>query len=264
MMTSLPLTRILRRVPFPKKYPVLHSLCPRDREVWDRIFGCRVSLNLANYIERSIYLRVFDREGLALVSEFLRPGTVFVDVGANVGFYTLLGASLVGDGGHVYAFEPSPYAGDKLRTTVAANALSNVTIEAAALGEEAGTAQMHLPATMENYTPSMVAGEGVTGVDVPVFRLDDYLEARGVAGVDLMKLDVEGYEPNVLEGARRYAEAGKIRALYCEFNRTWLERNGSSPQDLYYTLTSLGFVLARDRFDPVASFQNLLFLRLAA
>jgi hypothetical protein len=81
---------------------------------------------------------------------------------------------------------------------------------------------------------------------VPVRKLDDCLDEWQVAHVDLLKIDVEGWEPRVFEGATRALASGRIDAILCEFNEHWLRAVGSSAQALWKMLMGFGFHLTHD------------------
>jgi FkbM family methyltransferase len=251
----------LRPFSFRGKARLLHALCSREGERGARVFGCRVGLDLGDYIQRSIYLGVFEPSESAQVRRYLKPGMTFADVGANVGYYTLLAAAAVGRAGRVLAFEPSPYAFGRLAEAVSRNGLSNVRAVPFGLGEAEGTRLLAMPEAPGNHTPSMVPrGEG-RPLEVAVRRLDDCLAEWRVERVDLMKLDVEGFEPNVVEGALGYITRGRVGALLCEFNSHWLERNGTNSEEFFRRLTGLGFRPAGrpPRFAETATIQNVLF-----
>jgi FkbM family methyltransferase len=194
-----------------------------------------------------------------LVKRYLRRGMTFVDVGANVGYYTLMAASLVGAEGKVLAFEPSPYAFGRLTTVVKNNCLAQVQVAQVGLSDTSGELQLYMPKTTGNHSPSMIANDGGVPISVAVRRLDDYLMAAKVNHVDLMKIDVEGFEPNVIRGAEGYLRAGKIRAILCEFNNFWLEANNIQPAQFYEEIIQHGFQLAEGKPDFSGGLQNLLF-----
>lgn len=252
------LSDAIRQFNFRGKARLLHSLCPRKGEPQAEIFGYQIELDLSDYIQRSIYLGTFEPYESAQVKKYLKPGMTFVDVGANVGYYTLLAASLVGSGGRVLAFEPSPYAFDRLVETIERNSLSQVCAIQSGLGDGSGEGRLFLP-LRDNHSPSMVPNGGGHSINVSVRRLDDWLSDHEVDCVDLMKIDVEGFEPNVIKGATKYINCGKVRAILCEFNEYWLERNGCRPAQLYDLLTSLGFVSAQGEPDFESGVQNLFF-----
>lgn len=136
----------------------------------------------------------------AVLRNHLHPGDVFVDVGANAGYFSALAASLVGPTGRVIAFEPSPATCRLLDIT----AQMNPCIEAhqVAVGDREGVAQLHLSAEPTNSgMSSLLSRAGTRGgkvVEVPVKRLDDLL--LEVPKVNAIKIDVEGFELSVLRG----------------------------------------------------------------
>lgn len=253
------LADMLRPFSFRGKARLLHSLCPREGERCAQIFGCRVNLDLCDHIQRSIYLGVFEPEETEQVRNYLKPGMTIVDVGANVGYYTLMAAAAVGGAGRVLAFEPSPYAFERLAETLRRNGVSNVLALPIGLGEAERALPLFMPQRPGNHTPSMVAAGRGGGLEVPVRRLDDCLAEHRVERVDLMKIDVEGFEPNVVEGAMGYITRGKVGAILCEFNSYWLGKNGVSAEKFFETLTGLGFEPSNGRPDFRITIQNVLF-----
>ena len=129
----------------------------------------------------------------------LRPGDTFVDVGASVGFFTLLAARVVGPGGTVLAFEPSTAQADSLRTNVALNDLTNVDVAETALSDRAGLAFLDAPGTA---TAKLVAAAGPGAAAVETTTLDAYLRERPHVAPAVVKVDVEGHEEAVLAGMR--------------------------------------------------------------
>jgi FkbM family methyltransferase len=138
----------------------------------------------------------YEREQTRLFEQLLRPGGVVLDVGANVGYYTLLASVLVGDGGAVHAFEPEPRNAEFLRRHLRINRRRNVTVQQAAVSDRAGTARF----AFGSGTGTGHLGE--TGeLEVRTLRLDDYCAEHALAPAAL-KIDVEGAEMSVLQGAR--------------------------------------------------------------
>jgi len=124
-----------------------------------------------------------------------------VDVGANTGLFSLLAGSLY-PGCTVHAFEPFPPAADWLQANLRTNRLKNVHLRRAALSDYTGTLPLFYNNALRlTQGASLQARQDrVNQVEVPVSRLDDYLAAEGVETLDLLKIDVEGYEPQVLAG----------------------------------------------------------------
>ena len=246
---------------FRGKARILHSLCPRQREKLVNLFGYKVTLDLSDYIQRSIYLGVFEPYETAIIAGYLKSGMTFVDVGANIGYFTLVAASLVGDEGKILAFEPSSYAYERLAKAIIQNNLSQVCSYQSGLGDLSGELQLYIPKNIGNHSPSMVANDGGTPTNVPIGKLDDYLTRNEVDHVDLLKIDVEGFEPNVIRGTMGYIERGKVHTILCEFNKFWLEQNKSSPMKLYETLINIGFKAETKNLNFDVGNQNIFFTR---
>lgn len=161
-------------------------------------------------ISRAVYLSgKYEPCTLAVLRRILKPGDVFIDAGANIGLFTMLASRWVGSRGRVISFEPSRREFDRLQQHVERNALDNVVAMPVALGDRDGTALLHVADTTQsglNTLANQFAYEAVAEAyteTVPVARLDDVLAGEGVEHVGAIKIDVEGGEHQVLEGARQ-------------------------------------------------------------
>ena len=132
----------------------------------------------------------------ALVAS-LRAGAVVYDVGANVGFYTLLAARAVGRAGHVVAFEPHPENLRALERNIALNALTNVTVVAAAVTSARGRGRL----SAGNRALASLGAD--RGIEVKILALDDYVASHPELAPDVVKLDVEGHELEAIAGFGR-------------------------------------------------------------
>lgn len=220
------------------------------------MFGYRVRLDLRNHIERSAFLGVYEPWETRAVRSYLKPGHIVFDVGANVGYYTLLASQAVGPSGQVYAFEPGTYPFDRLTATLTANRIANVRTFKLALGAEEGEAEIG-PFAVHNRTSNMIAGRGER---VSVATLDGFVGEQGVGRVDFLKMDVDGYEPFIIEGGSEALSSGVVRAILCEFCPPWLAHSGLTSRDVFDTLVNMGF-RAASKFDPEATITNVLFIR---
>jgi FkbM family methyltransferase len=253
----------LRPYQFRGKGRMLRRLVPGEGERVAQVFGYRMRLELGEFIQRHIYFGDFERQETRWVRRWLRPGMSFVDVGANVGYFTLLAASRVGPEGRVFACEPSPEAFARLEATLRDNPIPQARAFPFALGAEPGQLHLHFTShTVSNHTPSMVAQPGARTMPVPVRTLDECLEEWKLPRVDLLKVDVEGFEPQVLAGARQALATGRIRALLCEFNDPWLRLAGSSAAELYALLRGFHYRDVSGAPEPAAGcMENRLLVR---
>jgi FkbM family methyltransferase len=132
-----------------------------------------------------------------VMERLLRPTAVVYDVGANVGYYTLLSSALVGPKGRVIAFEPLPRNLDYLRRHIEINRLQNVTVMPTALGERLGVAHFR-----EAADPSMGSLGEDGSLTVQVSSLDDLSARAQIPDADVIKMDIEGGELAALKGAQ--------------------------------------------------------------
>ena len=150
----------------------------------------------------------FENSEYAFVSRFLQPGMVVLDIGAHHGFYTLLASKIVGLPGKVFAFEPSPRERGALSRHIALNRCRNVTVEALAVGSTNGSGNLFVVQGFQTGCNSLrppapdVPG-ALSSTEIQVVRLDDWLEKNQIDHIDFIKLDVEGGEIEVLNGAER-------------------------------------------------------------
>jgi len=188
-----------------------------------KIMGVRYFLNPEDaIISFTIFSRhVYEPKETALILKLLSSSRNFVDVGANLGYYTCLAAKRVQK---VYSFEPEPRALDLLKRNVALNKFSNVTIFPEAVSDTEDTVELHLSTTENKGDHSIVWDSHGKSVLVPVTTLD----ARFFPGhsLDVLKIDVQGAEPNVLLGARNLIQQGQIRHIIMEWNpEVWAAKN---------------------------------------
>jgi FkbM family methyltransferase len=196
----------------------------RDMRVMrGRLAGARINLggSFLRYLTGDAEPEV--QEALAALIE---PGQTVYDVGANIGFFTMLCSRLVGPEGRVYAFEPIPENLATLRHNVVLNGLSNVTIVEQALSSSTGTAEMFVSPwsafhslNVEGASKQANHGPEAGQIEVRTVTLDEFVEREGVRAPDLLKIDVEGAELIVLEGGRETLRSVQP-LLLCELHDT--------------------------------------------
>lgn len=153
-------------------------------------------------MQASYAFGTYEPEVVRAIQRVVRPGWVAVDVGANIGYFTLLLAKLVGPEGRVIAFEPLPENLQVLQENIALNAYQSVTLEPRAVMEKPGAVRLYREReALLTGTASTVHGQG-SGLEVPATSLDVYLRAAGERA-DFVKIDVEGAEEAVLSGMKR-------------------------------------------------------------
>ena len=178
-----------------------------------------------------------------LFRQLLKPGMTVIDVGANVGYFSLLAADLVGSGGTVYAFEPEPENHTLLSTNIEINSYTNIQAKQEAVSNTCGSTPFFL-SELDNGSHSIYEA-GARGVaarlSVNTTTLDAFVEGEGWPNIDLLKIDVEGAELTVLDGMEQLNQRNPGLTLIIEYCPSLLQAAGVPPLDLLDKLTSMNF-----------------------
>ena len=162
-----------------------------------------------------------------------------VDVGANIGIYTLHAARAVGDTGSVFSFEPTPRTFGILQGNVDANGFSaRVDLRSAAVLDERSTMPLYVQEVRCGLN-SLYGPDGGQSVLVETVSLDEALS--GVPSIDLIKIDAEGAEPRILRGMRHIIATNPGLQIFVEFAPSLLLRAGTQPADFLDELLAWGF-----------------------
>ena len=162
-----------------------------------------------------------------VLESLFQPGMVFVDGGANVGWYSLLASRRIGDAGLVHAFEPHPGAYEVLMANIGRNRAHNIKPWNVALGSGPGTAVLH--GSTEPGSHTLLQTCATECYTVSVVALDDVL---GDARVDIIKLDLEGSEIQALQGMEKILQRLRKPVLVIELASDWLNRAQVSAWDI--------------------------------
>lgn len=163
--------------------------------------GVRLRLDLRESLQRDFYFGLSDQRELRLVTDRLRAGGDFVDVGAHVGMYTVRAAIELRGRGRVLSFEPNPSARAQLVENLELNGCTNVVVVAAAVADGVGEAMLHVPASPDPSFSSLERGRFREGepLVVPVTTVDAAVAEHGLSPA-VVKIDVEGGEVAVVRG----------------------------------------------------------------
>jgi FkbM family methyltransferase len=196
--------------------------------------------------DRWLYL-MLHKTGLMGTSErshleaLVRPGMTVFDIGANIGLYTHLLASLTGPGGHVYSLEPVPVLHDSIRRSLEKNRLENVTLFNAAAGSENGPValQAHGFNSGDNRLVAGSAGNAGSGSQtITSRRIDDLLPDFSP---DFIKIDVQGWETEAFRGMPLKLARRPAPLILCEVWREGLEMASTSVEEMLGLLASHGY-----------------------
>lgn len=187
----------------------------------------------------------YEPDLIAFIEERLTPGGTFVDVGANIGLYSIIASSVVGANGKVVAIEAHPYTYRFLAENFKTNALGNAVALNVAAGDSVGELSIQYEAGNSGST-HVATGEShdrqSKTARIEMRPLDAILAERDVRKVDYLKIDVEGFEPQVLRGAVEILAASPNLVVQTEIDTRHLSRYGYSPGDLAEPLVKNGYV----------------------
>lgn len=224
-------------------------LLPRDRwqDRWTTPDGLTFRLDLGTYPDCCMAVGLYELDTARWLRRLLRPGMSFADCGANIGYFTLLAARLVGPAGRVDAFEPDPVNRARLESHIADNLRAGhdapVRVHPVALASQPGTVTLFRAAGSDaNHGMSSLFRDAAAGTaetssshQVPTARLDQLLAAPP----DVVKIDIEGAEFDAIKGMAGILAGDRPPAMIIEHNPPSARAAGHTPADLFELLVSL-------------------------
>lgn len=180
---------------------------------------------------------IYEEFEVGLLPECIKKGDTVIDVGANIGYYTIIFSKLVGEAGKVYAFEPDPVNFSILKKNIELNHCENVIAEQKAVSHKTGPLKLYV--NNENRGDHRIYDSGDTRktVTIEAIQLDDYVKAP----INFLKMDVQGAEVFVLEGAGNTLRASPEVKIFSEFWPTAIRASHREPRIFFALLNELGF-----------------------
>lgn len=174
----------------------------------------------------------------------LKSGSTFVDIGSNEGYFSVLAASIVGPEGHIYAVEPQERLWPVILRNFAANRLFNYTLIPFALGKESITSEISLFPSTNSGASSLVPPVSYKSVGrqkCEIMTLDEMVDSYSIEVIDLAKIDVEGFEHDVVQGAQKALEKGVIRNVIMETHPSQLAQQGITVEEIEAIMREKGY-----------------------
>lgn len=173
-----------------------------DRDLYQTASNMLFWLNTSGCVDKCILERgIFEPAATQIVKQYVKKGDVVLDVGANIGYYTVMLSKLVGNEGRVIAFEPTRHFGNVLKANIEANQLTNISIIDYGLSNRNCDVDIDIgisSATIHssNYYDSIINHERIS-----MKTLDNFVSEHNISRIDFIKIDVDGHEPYVFDGA---------------------------------------------------------------
>ena len=202
--------------------------------------------DLGKVIKR-MYFNAYEIEVIDIMKKHLKPGDVFIDAGANVGYLSAVAAGLVGTSGQVHSFEPMPQYCVYISETARLNPSYSITANNCALGDKSGKTTIYTQkgciggsSLVQGYFPDEQQEDAVT---IDVLKLDDYLQQKAITNISMIKIDTQGYELPILRGALGYLQANRdnLPMIICEVSPHAFSLVNSSLDDFGNMMKELGY-----------------------
>ncbi len=207
--------------------------------------GTRLSVDLRDQgVGWPIFMqRKYEPAETRFISQTLRPGDVFVDIGANIGYFTTLASRLVGRLGKVIAFEPDPDHCELLQRNLRLNGARNAVIRNEAIGAHSGASRLYRSPSNFGDHRVVAPAEQRQSIPISMRRFDEVCAELRLERADFIKIDVQGYEPHVIDGMGASLDRLGVTTMLMEFWPNGIRYASGSPQSLLDTLLANGFAL---------------------
>lgn len=256
---------IYRRILSPKMirnyiHTVLGRLAPNELQISE---GTLFLNHEDPVISGALGFGVYEPFETELFRSTLRPGMIVLDIGANIGYYSLIAGVRVGITGCVHSFEPELANFTYLQKNITANNLQNVNLHKIAVSDRHGSIDLHLFKSNKGrhsvVTPDAESTDYDGFVRVTSERLDTMLTLLNVSAVDIIKVDIEGAEARAISGMHKTLAIARI--IFIEFSPESIRRDGSDPLKMLYTIAEHGFKIleineSRRSLDQITNLQT--------
>lgn len=224
---------------FPLK--ILHGIIvSRLFPPFAEVDGHRIYVDASDSLGLMRNVGIFEPFETEVLKERIHPGDVVVDIGANIGYYTLIFARIAGEHGHVYAFEPDPLNFGLLKKNVEINGYRNVTLVQKAVADTDG--MLHLYLCEENRGDHRIydSRDNRGSIEIEAVRLDTYFRDRNI-NIGFIKMDIQGAEYSALRGMQEVLRRNRDLKIATEYWPIGLHRCGTAPGEYLAALLNSGF-----------------------
>jgi len=207
-------------------------------------YGLRMKINIAEFLQAHLYLfGSYELPTVKFIRSFLSQGGTALDIGAQIGYLTLVCATAGERKTRVFSFEPEPVNIGQFQTNVGLNNLNNVTLVPKAVSSQPGVIKLYLSNDFNSGTHSTIADDPNVSsqfVEVPCITLDDFVSENDLRTVDLIKIDVEGAELEVIQGAANILQS-KYPTLIIELSEGIQASRGYSTPAFNQMMSDFGY-----------------------
>lgn len=189
----------------------------------------------------------YEKDTTAVLESLLKPSSVFLDVGANEGYFSVIASKIVGPNGKVIAIEPQKRIQQILIKNFELNKVLNVSMITDAISNVRGKALLHVSPDTNTGSSGLARATKYASQTqtVDTVTLDDLFERESIKKADLIKMDIESYEYEAIMGSNAFKEK-KVKAIVLELHPTLLEKRGLKSTDITKFLLDCGYVIDKN------------------
>ena len=221
-----------------------HSIIKRMIPATLEVDGIRLVMNRQDpVICGALTLGCYERFELDVFRSALAEGMNVLDIGANIGLFTVVASKYTGQTGKVIAVEPLPVNCEFLTETIRQNGLTNIEIEQVAVSNNSGDRELFLSPENKGDNRLFPGGKNWRSVSVPMTTVDDIVKRHNMDRVDLIKMDIQGSEGLAIQGMTETLRRNPHVMILMEFWASGLESLGTAPDKVLATICELGFTI---------------------
>ncbi len=187
-----------------------------------------------------IFEPIFEPNETNLVKKVIKRGDVVVDIGANIGYYSLIFLKIIGEEGRVFSFEPDPYCFNLLKKNIEINHYNNAMLIQKAISNENGRAKLYISDSYNANQTIHDLHDDRRSIEIETIRLDDYFRDYNKR-IDFIKIDTEGSEAKILQGMPLLLQKNKDIKIMAEFWPLGLKKSGADPAKYLELVLGYGF-----------------------
>lgn len=221
----------------------------------------KLQLNIDDWIQQQIYfLNDYEKNEIDFLYNFLKNGDTFIDIGGNIGLFSLNASKLVGNSGKVYAFEAFSENFRQFNNNVKINDFKNIVLEHLAISNQQKTIEILYNEAHQNVGMASSYLQNFTSKEeIKAISLDEYVREKKISKIDLIKIDIEGGEFDAIKGMKNVLENYNPKIIL-EVNTLTLEYSNHTEQELLDLLNSFGYsqktILSQDDSSYNAVFEK--------
>ena len=222
-------------------------------------FGFKLLINKNKIVEREFYLGNYESDILNIFRKLVKKNYTIIDAGANIGVFSLIAANKYKGKVRVYAFEPAAYPANKIRKNIEINRIETIEVCNSALGNYKGEINLNICEDDAYNSIGTNPQAKIQGnIKVPITTIDIFCKENSITKVDILKMDTEGAEYLILQGAKSFLSSHCIPIIFTEYNRQVITGYTHTLDDLEGILIENGYEIFEIQKKKLISFNSLL------